>query len=235
MDCPQIRRLYLPCAYPPPHGDVMRSNRITRPRLGRVTPVAVFAGWAATCAVVGAFTTQIVTIAMACAGMAAWAALLAWQRDLRLRRDRDAYDHLQLIRDRTCQPEVRLLAVIGTDWANPAGQAAVTVEVNTGSLGTEWFPLAMLPHGSMVLVSGGVRAPRLLDWMPPGEVQAAHRHHLNEARRRRAHRGRSWRRRRALMAEIESVLRLRSDAATPGTPRSANPTQREHNRPKGTP
>lgn len=210
---------------------------MTRPRPGWAAPAGALVGWAVTCAVVGGFTTRTVAASLACAGLAAWAGQSVWQRDLRRRHDRDAYEHLQLLRDRTCQPEVRLLAVIGTDWANPAGQAALTVEVNTGSAGTLWFPLAMFPHGSMVLVYSGVgAAPGLLDWMPPGEVEAAHRHHLNEARRRRrAHRDQSWRRRRALIAEIESVLRLPGDTAIPGTPGPAIPTQREHNSPKGTP
>lgn len=236
MDCPQIRRLRLPCAYPPPHGDLMRQHRRTRPRQGWAAPAGALVGWAATCAVVGGFTTRSVATFLACVGSAAWAALFVWRRDQRRRRDRDADEHLQLLRDRTYQPGVRLLAVIGTDWANPAGQAAVTVDVNTGGFGTEWFPLAMLPHGSMVLVSGEVRALRLLDWMPPNEVQAAHRHHLNDARRRhRAHRDRSWRRRRALIAEIESVLRPPGDTPPEGTARFAHPGDRDPHRSKETP
>lgn len=236
VDCPQIRPLYLPCAYPPPHGDVMIPHRRSRPRPGWAAPACAVVGWAVTCAVVGGFTTRTLAAILACAGIAVWAGLFVWQRDLRRREDRDAYEHLRLLRDRTCQPGVRLLAVIGTDWANPAGQAAVTVDVNTGRAGAEWFPLAMFAHGSMVLVSSEVgAAPRLHDWMPPGEVEAAHRHHLNEAgRRRRAHRGRSWRRRRALIAEIEAVLRRPVDDTRPGTPDAGSPTDRAHNPWKGT-
>lgn len=214
----------------------MRGRQRTRQWSGWAAPAAALVGWAATCAVVGGFTTRTVAAILACAGVAVWAGLFAWHRDQRRRHDRDAYEHLQLLRDRTCQPEVRLLAVIGTDWANPAGQAAVTIDVNTGSAGTEWFPLAAFPHGSMVLVSGEVGTPQLLDWMPPIEVEAAHRHHLNEGRRRRrAHRGRSWCRRRALIAEIETALRQPGAGATPDTPTAANPTDRERHKWKGTP
>ncbi len=209
---------------------------MTRPRPGWAAPTAALGGWAATCAVVGGLTTRAVAAILACAGIAAWAALFVWQGDLRRRHDRDAYQHLQLLRDRTCQPGVRLLAIIGTDWANPAGQAAVTVDVNTGSFGTEWFPMAMLPHGSMVLVSSGVRALRLLDWIPPGEVQAAHRHRTNQARRASsAHRWQSRRRRHSLISEIEAVLRRPVDETTPGTHVAANPTDQVHHPWKGTP
>lgn len=214
----------------------MRGHQRTRQWSGWAAPAAALVGWGATCAVVGRFTTRTVSALLGCAGIAAWAGLCAWHRDQRRRHDRDAYEHLQLLRDRTCQPAVRLLAVIGTDWANPAGQAAVTIDVNTGSAGTEWFPLAMFPHGSMVLVSGEVGAPRPLDWMPPSEVEAAHRNRRRQRRRSSlAHRRGIRRRRRALIAEIETALRQPGAGTTPDTPTAANPTDREHHKWKATP
>ena len=206
---------------------------MTRPRPSGAASAGALVGWALTCAMVGGFTTRTVAAILACAGMAAWAGLFLWPRDQRRRRDRDAYEHLQLLRDRTCQPAVRLLAVIGTDWANPAGQAAVTVEVNTGSVGKEWFAMAQFPHGSMVLLSSKGEARLLLDWMPPSEVQAAHRHRVSQARSSScAHRPRVRRRRRAFIAEVEALLRK---ADNDGTPEAANPTHREHNPREGTP
>lgn len=203
---------------------------------GWAMSVIALVGWAVTCVVAGVVATRMVAIALALAGTVAWAGLLVWQRARRRRRDRDAHERLQLLRDRTCEPGVRLLAVIGTDWANGAGQAAVTVEVNTGAAGTEWFPLAMLPHGSMVLVTSEAGAPRLLDWMSPGEVQAAHRHRQGEAGGGSSvNRSRSWRRQRSLIAEIETALRQHGDATTPGIALRAHRVECDSDRWKETP
>lgn len=214
----------------------MRGRQRTRQWSGWAAPAAALVGWAAACAAAGGFTNRTVAAILGCAGTAAWAGLFAWQRDQRRRRDCDAYEHLQLLRDRTVQPGVRLLAVVGTDWVNDAGQAAVTVEVSTGRTGAEWFPLAAFPHGSLVLVSAEVGAPRLLDWMPPQEVQAAHRNRRRQGRGSSvAHRRGIRRRRRALIAEIETALRQPGAGTTPDTPTAANPTDRKRHKWKETP
>ena len=164
--------------------------------------------------------------------LALWLALGIWRRVQRPRRDRDAHDRLQLLLDRTCLPDVHLVAVVATEWVNPAGQAATTVDVKDGRAGCHWFPLACFPLGSLVLINQDATNPRMLDWMPPDEVQAAHRHRARHGRRRHrqlAPRASSRRQSRRLVAEVEDALRRSSATAVDGPTRDvATDHPREH-------
>jgi hypothetical protein len=96
---------------------------------------------------------------------------------------------------------------VASVWATPAGQAADTIDVATGTSQRVWFPLACLPQGAFVLVRSQPDQVLVLDWMPPAEVQAAHRRRASR-HQQRVHAGRRSRRgRRQLVAEVEHALR----------------------------
>lgn len=139
--------------------------------------------------------------------LAAIAVLTGWRHVVRLRRDRDAHERLQLLLDRTCVPDVHLLAVVASVWTTPAGQVADTVDIATGTSQRVWFPLACLPQGAFVLVRSQPEQVLVLDWMPPAEVQAAHRRRASRQQQRVLAGRRSRRGRRQLVAEVEHALR----------------------------
>ena len=139
--------------------------------------------------------------------LAAIAVLASWRHVVRLRRDRDAHERLQLLLDRTCVPDVHLLAVVASAWTTPAGQVADTVDVATGMSQCVWFPLACLPRGAFVLVRSQPNQVLVLDWMPPAEVQAAHRRRASRQQQGVLAGRRSRRGRRQLVAEVEHALR----------------------------
>lgn len=152
-------------------------------------------------------------------GSAAWISSAVFRRVRRPRRDRDAHERLELLRDRTCLPDVTLVAVIGTEWASHGGQAASIVDVRTGLAGTQWFPLACFPPGSLILCCPGATGLQVLDWMPPAEVQAAHRHQAGRAHHgRRPPSTRSWAHSspRRLHAEIQHALRVSTERTKRG-------------------
>lgn len=139
--------------------------------------------------------------------LATIAVLASWRHVVRLRRDRDAHERLQLLLDRTCPPDVSLLAVVASVWTTPAGQVADTVDVATGTSQRVWFPLACLPQGAFVLVRYQPDQVQMLDWMPPAEVQAAHRRRASRRQQGLLASRRSRRGRRQLVAEVEHALR----------------------------
>jgi hypothetical protein len=138
--------------------------------------------------------------------LATIAIVASWRHVVRLRRDRDAHERLALLLDRTCVPDVHLLAVVASVWTTPAGQVADTVDVATGTSQCVWFPLACLPQGAFVLVRSQPDQVLLLDWMPPAEVQAAHRRRASRRQQGSLARRLSRRGRRQLVAEVEHAL-----------------------------
>ena len=139
--------------------------------------------------------------------LATIAVLASWRHVVRLRRDRDAHERLQLLVDRTCVPDVHLLAVLASVWTTAAGQVADTVDVATGTSRRVWFPLACLPMGAFVLVQSQLDQVQMLDWMPPAEVKAAHRRRASRQQQGVLAGRRSRRGRRQLVAEVEHALR----------------------------